>query len=163
VKFSADSQNLMLYGPTLINRFTENEQSDGPPVVAWFDSQDLSVAWSARVEGVRDGIYPTGEEVQNLHQPGAASYYSPGLAFSPVQDILYIVHADKDELTSVDFNERSLKTVQIRPQLSWFERFLRLTAGVAYAKTADGTSRTVAISNDGQWLYSAGTQSKTNK
>jgi hypothetical protein len=109
---------------------------------------------------LRDGIYPLDENAKNLHEPGAAIYYSPGLAFSPVQDVLYIVHPDKDELTSIDFASRSIKTVEIQPRLTWFERFLSLTAGVAYAKAAAGTTRSAVISSDGQWIFSVGSRSE---
>jgi hypothetical protein len=62
-------------------------------------------------------------------------------------------------LTTVDFNAQKVGTAEIRPRLSWFERLLSLTAGVAHAKIAEGTSKHAVISPDGQFLYIVGQRS----
>jgi dipeptidyl aminopeptidase/acylaminoacyl peptidase len=158
LKFTESGDALMLYGPVVKNRFTENEMSAGPPQVFLLDAADLSPLWSAELTGVRDGIYPKDENVttQSMHEPGQAFYLNPGLAFAPDRDALYIVHADSEQLTTVDFDRQSVETVQIQTKLTWFEQLLSLTAGTAHAKIADGTSKQVAVSPDGQLLYVTG-------
>jgi hypothetical protein len=152
----------MLYGMVIENRYTENEMSAGAPNVRLLDAADLSQRWSAELEGVRDGVYPTDEKVPvDYSQPGTAMYLSPALAFAPNQDTLYVVHADSDHLTTVDFIAQKIATVEIEDQLSWFERLLSLTAGVANAKVADGTSKMAAVSPDGQFLYVVGLRSES--
>jgi len=69
-----------------------------------------------------------------------------------------IVHSALDKLTAVDFAARQVETIDIRPQLSWFERLLWLTAGVARAKVAQGASLRAQVSPDGQLLYVVGSK-----
>ena len=164
LKFSSDSQGLMVYGTVIQNRFTANEMAAGPPVVVLLDAGDLSPRWSAELEGLRDGIFPkdrdAGETV-DLSQPDSAVYLYPGLAFAPDRDVLYAVHPDEDKLTTVDFAAQSVETIEIQTSLTWFERLLALTAGVAQAKVAEGTSRQAVISPDGQTLYVLGQNNRT--
>jgi dipeptidyl aminopeptidase/acylaminoacyl peptidase len=159
MKFTSDGNGLMVYGSQIENRYTVNEMSPNPPIVALLDSADLSVRWKTLLKGVRHGVVPkdeSGDVSADLHQPGQAIYLYPGLAFAPGQDILYVVHPDEDKLTTVDFGAQKVSTVQIKPQLSWFERLLSLTAGVAHAKIAEGTSKQAVASQDGQFLYIVG-------
>jgi DNA-binding beta-propeller fold protein YncE len=124
---------------------------------------DLSPRWSAELKGVRDGIFPIDESVTeaNIHEPGQAFYISPGLAFAPERDTLYVVHADSEQLTTVDFESQKVETVDIRARLTWFERLLALSAGVAHAKIGDGIIRQAVVSPDGQFLYVVGVNNMT--
>ena len=161
LKFTADGESLMMYGITIENPYTESE-SGGAPQVRLLDSSNLSPRWSAELEGVRDGMYPTDEDVPvDYSQPGTAMYLSPALAFAPKQDALYVVHADSDQLTIVDFSDQTIATVEIWDQLNWFEQLLSLTAGVAHAKVADGASKQAVISPDGQFLYVVGVHNES--
>ena len=163
LKFTADGESLMMYGITLQNRYTENE-SGGAPQVRLLDTTDLSPQWSAELDVVRDGVYPMDENVPiNYSQPGTAMYLAPALAFAPNQDSLYVVHADSNHLTTVDFSAQTIQTVEIQDQLNWFERLLSLTAGVAHAKVADGTSKQAIISPDGQFLYVVGMHNESTE
>ena len=162
LKFTKSSEALMLYSAA-IN--TANGLSAGVPQVLLLHATDLSPLWLADLDDVHDGIFPKDEEVtpSNIHEPGQAFYISPGLAFAPDQDTLYIVHADSEQLTTVDFQSQKVKTVEIQTRLTWFERLLSLTAGIAYAKIGDGIIRQVAISPDGQFLYVVGVNNATFK
>ncbi|RPJ24016.1 MAG: hypothetical protein EHM33_19170, partial [Chloroflexi bacterium] len=155
LKFTENGEALMLYRPTF---GMMNELNAPPPQVLLLDAADLSPRWSAELEEVHDGIFPKDENVTpaDLYEPGQALYISPGLAFAPEQDTLYIVHADAEQLTTVNFGAQKVETVEIQTKLSWFERLLSLTAGVAHAKIADGTHKQVAVSPDGQFLYVTG-------
>jgi len=155
LKFTENGEALMLYSPALN---ATNGLSTDPPQVLLFSAAHLSPLWSTELEAVRDGVFPTDETVtqQELYEPGKALYLSPGLVFAPNRDILYIVHADSEQLTTVDFDTHKVETVEIQARLSWFEQLLSLTADVAHAKIADGTSKQAAISPDGKILYVIG-------
>lgn len=162
MKFTAGGESLMLYGMAIQHRFTENEMNGGPPQVRLLDALDLTPRWSAELESVHDGIYPTDEKITpDLSQPGTAMYLSPAAVFAPGQNTLYVVHADSDQLTIVDFEAQNVETLEVQAGLNWFERLLSLTAGVAHAKIADGTSKQAAVSPDGQFLYVVGMRSET--
>lgn len=163
LKFTQDGQALMLYSPAADDPST---LSSNPPQVLLLAATDLSPRWSMEVEGVRDGVFPKDETVTTrveLFEQGNALYLSPGLAFAPDEDMLYIVHADAEQLTTVDFSAQHIRTLEIQPKLSWFEQLLSLTAGVAHAKFVDGTNKQAVISPDGQWLYVIGMSHSSSK
>lgn len=162
LKFTESGEALMLYSLTT-NR--ANNLTASPPKVLLLDAVDLTPRWSMDVEDVRDGIFPRDENVtqQNYYEPGQAFFISPGLVFAPDRDVLYIVHADSEQLTTVDFEHQNIKTVDSQPKLTWFERLLSITAGVAHAKIGDGITRQAAISPDGQFLYVVGVNSATSQ
>jgi DNA-binding beta-propeller fold protein YncE len=160
LKFTEDGQGLMLYSPRIAS---ENGLTAGPPQVLLLNAGDLTPRWSAELEGVHDGIFAKDETVTSatIHEPGMALYISPGLAFAPDRDALYIVHADSEQLTTVDFESQRVKTVEVQPKLTWFERLLSMTADTAYAKIGAGITRQAAVSPDGQFLYVAGVNNTT--
>lgn len=162
MKFTTDGSGLIIYGYRTENPSTVNQQNPDPPIVALFASSDLSVSWSANLEGIRHGILPKDEsssEQVDFTQPGQAIYLFPGLAFAPEHDVLYVVHADEDKLTTVDFAAQEIGSVEITPELSWMERLLSLTSGVAHAKVAEGTSKRAVVSPDGEYLFIVGQHS----
>lgn len=157
MKFTTDSESLMLYGTVTKNRYTVNEVNGGAPLIKLLDVADLSPRWSAELETVHDGIFPKDENVTpDLSQPGTALYISPAVVFAPDQNTLYVVHADSDQLTIANFDSQEVQTVEIQAELTWFERLLSLTAGVAHAKVSDGTTKQAVLSPDGQLLYVVG-------
>lgn len=162
LKFTESGQALMLYGPA-INTLPDGITS-GPPQVWFLHVEDLSTRWSAELENVHDGIIPKDETVTQatLYEPGQAFYISPGLVFAPDRDALYIVHADSEQLTTVDFEKQNVETMDIQTKLTWFEGFLSMTAGTAHAKIGDGITRQAAISPDGRFLYVVGVNSTTS-
>ena len=159
MKFTSNGSGLMIYGYRTENPSTVYQVNTEPPIVVLLDSTDLSVRWKDDLQGVHHGIVPkdeNGDAPVDIFQPGQAVYYLPGLTFAPQRDILYVVHPSEDKLTSVDFAAQKISSVEIRSKLSWFERFLSLTAGIAHAKVAEGTTKRVTISPDGQFLYIVG-------
>ena len=161
MKFTANSESLMLYGLVIQNRYTENETNSAPQIKL-LDIANLNPLWSVELEGVRDGVYPKDEKVAvEYSQPGTAIYFSPAVVFAPDQNTLYVAHADSDQLTIADFDSQKVETLEIQPELSWLERLLSLSAGVAHAKVADGTSKQAVISPDGQLLYVVGLRSES--
>lgn len=160
MKFIEDGTRLMLYSPAIYNGL-----SAGPPKAILLDAIDLSPLWTVELEHVRDGIFSKDENStpENIHEPGQAYYISPGLTFAPDRDALYIVHADSEELTTVNFESQTVETVEIQTKLTWFERLLSLTAGAAHAKIGDGTIRQAVVSPDGQFLYVVGVNNITSQ
>lgn len=163
MKFDANGSGLMLYGSKSENPNTVNQMNPDPPLAVLLDSTDLSVRWKTSLDGVHHGILSKDGNVvatPDLTQPGSAIYLYPGLAFAPDSDILYVVHADEDKLTTVDFAAQKVTTLNIKPQLSWLERLLSLGAIDAHAKVAEGTRKDAVISPDGKFLYIVGQRSE---
>jgi hypothetical protein len=153
--FTADNQSLMSYGRAFA---TNQGPSQGPPTVELRSAEDLDVLWTRTLVDVHDGFVPNANYKGDPYEPGAGSLFTPGAAFSPTTDLLYIVHADADKLTRVDFNRKSVLTLEIKPKLGWFERWLMLAASEAYAKEQNGVERRAVISKDGSVVYAAGVQ-----
>ena len=160
LKFTEDGEALMLYRSTV---HPLDQWKAGPPQIQLLEAADLSPRWSVGLKEVHDGIFPKDETVTsaNMHEPGQAFYISPGLAFAPDRDALYIVHADSKHLTTVDFESQRVETVEIQRKLTWFERMLLLTGSVAHAKIGDGINRQAVVSPDGGLLYVVGVNSVT--
>lgn len=158
IKFTTDGKAIMAYGPHFA---PDVAVSIGAPKATLYSVSDLSVLWSVELDGVRDGIFPKkeGTSTEDLFQPGAAVGYTPGVVFAPDRDMLYVVHGDGDKLTTVDFANQKVSTVNVQAQLSWFDQLLSLTADVAYAKGMDGTTKQAVISQDGKFLYVVGNTS----
>lgn len=140
--FSPDGEALLAYGSTY--------EGQPRPQAALFNAGDLSDAWAPPLRGVRDGEYPlaTGDDATEERQ-----WMRPAVALSPDRRYLYLVHADEERLTTVDFVARAVATTELRLARPWFERLLDLTAGVARAKAANLTGKQAVLSADGARLY----------
>ncbi len=163
LRFTRDGSSLMAYGRVLVDRFTENERSEGPAQAALFNADDLSAAWSVELTGVLDGLYAVKAGSTDVHTPGNGWYFYPGVVFAPDADALYVVHADQDRLTHVDFTAGSFHTLDIHHQVSLLERFLMLGTLTAHAKAGSGVTRQAVISPDGQVIYTAGTRNEMHQ
>jgi hypothetical protein len=162
IRFTVDSTGLMLYGTEILHRYTVNEITTRSPRVVLLDGDNLRLRWRVELKSLRDGIYlkdESGTGGVDISKPGSAIYYHPGVAFAPHHDTLYIVHADRNELTSVDFAAQKVITTDIYTPMTWFERLISLGAGIAHAKVGEGTSKSAVISADGQYLFVVGQES----
>lgn len=162
LEFTEDGKALMLYRPRLNPK---DRITAGSPQVLLLNASDLTPLWSTDLNDVHDGVFAKDETVTsaNIYEPGHASYLSPGLVFAPDRDALYIVHADSERFTTVDFENQRVETVDIQPKLTWFERMLSMTAGAAHAKIGDGITRQASVSPDGQFLYVVGVNNATSQ
>jgi hypothetical protein len=155
----------MRYGEATIMLYarqenTETGLSEGPPVAELRSAADLTLAWSTELEDVRDGFEPYEPGKGAAHEPGAGTTYRPAVLLDPLAGMMYIVHADVDRITRVDFAKRETPTQDIRPALTLFERWLALGATAAHAKVQDGIERRALLSPDGEVAYTAGVKSK---
>jgi hypothetical protein len=66
-------------------------------------------------------------------------------------------------LTTVDFAQRSRRTVAIMPRLTWLERLLALGSFTAYAKELNGAFKAAVLSADGERLYVVGRKISTTQ
>ena len=161
VKFTTNGKALMVYGPHLANTGIAANAgvSVGAPKAALFAVSDLSVLWSVELTGIRHGTFPKKADTantQDIYQPGAAWHYEPGIALAPNSDVLYVVHGDEDKLTTIDFTHQKVSTVDVHVKTSWLDQLMALTAGVAYAKGMEGTTKRAVISPDGKFLFVGG-------
>jgi len=162
LSFTQDGSGLMTFGRRSVDRFTENERADGPARAALLDASDLSLTWAVELTGVFNGIYPVDEAASTaVHSPGGGRYFYPGAAFEPGEDVLYIVHAESEKLTRVDFAARRFDTQEIKPRLTLLERFLMLGASTAHAKAGNGVMRQAVIPPGSKFLYTVGTRDET--
>jgi hypothetical protein len=142
-----DGAHLMVYG-------TQGEADSGlnpTAQAARLDYATLQIEWSQVLGEVLDGQYlPEGVALKEALDQSI--WYGPGYAWAPNSTQLYLVHADDDRLTTVDFAAETVATLTIAAEQSWLDRLMALTAGVAEAKLMNGTIKQAALSPDGQRL-----------
>jgi hypothetical protein len=145
LEFTPDGTRLIVYGSSYTNEIT--------PQVALLDAADLHLLWEQPLPQVRHGDYPLagaqGEhpETENIR---------PAYTLSPDRRYLYLVHADEEKLTRVDFVDRTVTTGAVAAAQGWPDWFFSLTAREAYAKSANGTSKQGLLSPDGSRFYVVG-------
>jgi WD40 repeat protein len=161
IQFTADGKALMAYGPHIASDGDAANAgvSVGSPKATLYSLSDLNLLWSTELDGVRDGTFPKKADApitNDIYLPGAAWHYEPGIAFSPNSDTLYLVHGDEEKLTTVDFVNQKVHTVDVQVKTSWLDHLMSFTAGVAHAKGMDGTVKQAFISPDGKLLFVGG-------
>lgn len=160
LRFSTDGQTIMSYehpdGGT-------SDPSQGPPVIAVRSAADLSLQWSKTLPQIEDGFVPNQSGSGDPNQPDTGSIFQPAVVFAPASDTLYVVHADVPKLTRVDFDRKLVLTLNIRPEVSWIEGLLALSASDAYAKGQNGVRMQARISPDGTLIYTDGVQTVLTK
>lgn len=143
-QFTPDESGIMFYG---------TKGSTAKSFVALLDANTLELLWEEEIEGLINGmVMPEGSTDQM-----DGKWWQPAFVFANGTPTLYVVHADQEQLTTVDFAVQSMQTVAITKPLAWIERLLMLTARTAQAKVANGVSKQAMISPDGTQLYVIGT------
>jgi hypothetical protein len=152
--FTANGKWLEIYGST-----AGGDTEQQPIVYAlllW--ATNLGLAWRQPLS-VLDGSQLVGPKDQEK----ALVTWSPGMAFIPGKDILYLVSANEDKYTIIDYINRSVETKDIHPApVSWFEQLLALTAINAQARAMWGVQKQAALSADGARLYVTGQSTSTS-
>jgi hypothetical protein len=158
IAFTPDGASLMVYG----TRYEGAEGLNPQPLAALVDAADLHTTWSDELTGVMDGEYAAeGLSSQDRHL--MSNGWSAAVVLAPETQHLYVVHADADMLTTVDFAQRSRRTVAIMPRLTWLERLLALGSFTAYAKELNGAFKAAVLSADGERLYVVGRKISTTQ
>jgi dipeptidyl aminopeptidase/acylaminoacyl peptidase len=153
--FTPDGASLMMYGG-------QPESAVGVKPIAraaLLDAADLSAQWEQPLAGVLDGQERSAEG----YEPGVYVSWRPAVILAPDRNTLYIVHAGDERLTTVNFAARSVSSVEIGPAQSWLDWLMALGAGVAHAKSPDGTWKRAALSPDGARLYVVGETGKSSQ
>jgi hypothetical protein len=149
-QFTPDGATLMLFGMGGEGVMQEIPTTE----VALLDASNLETLWQTRVEGLLNGTYMK----EGSNDPHDGIWWQPGAVFARDKAMLYVVHADQDQLTMIDFGTQSIRTRAITKPLSWVERLLMLTARTAYAKVANGVTKQATLSADGTQIYAVGTR-----
>jgi hypothetical protein len=149
MRFTPDGSGIMLFGTdsgenTMITNATTQ--------VVLLDAANLETIWQQAVDDLINGN--TMEVVSD--DPHEGIWWQPAAVFAPDKATLYVVHADQDQLTTVDFSAQQVTTRPISEKLSWIEQLLMLTARTAHAKMLNGTTKEAALSPDGTMLYVTG-------
>ena len=145
IQFTPDDRAIMIYGTS----GTTGAQSH----VLLLDATTLEIVWQAQIEGLLNGQVMKEGSTDWLD----GFFWQPAAAFALDQPMLYIVHADQERLTTVNFAAQSIDTQATTKPLSWIERLLMLTARPVYAKMANGITKQAMLSPDGTHLYVIGT------
>ncbi len=128
----------------------------GPFAVQRLDGASLAVQWDQTLPEIVSGSWCTAA-CDGEHSGRRTTAWQPGVAASPDGRFLYIVHADADQLTTIDQDDGSVHSVPIQAGQSWLERLLTLTASPVAAKSlGDGAHKSVVVSADGRYLYVVG-------
>jgi hypothetical protein len=124
--------------------------------VAVLDGETLSEQWQAQLPAIRDGQYADLKNLGDQALHDASVWWTPAAVFAPDASRLYVLHADSDTLTTVDFSKRSTTTAAVAKPRSFLQRLLAWAGGVAEAKMMNGTYRQGVLSADGTRLYTVG-------
>jgi hypothetical protein len=128
----------------------------GPPRALLVDATSLETQWDQTLDELTSGIWCE-ENCGSSHEQALFTNWQPAGTFSPDRQRLYLVHPDRDRLTTLDFVGRQVRTVEIQAGSAWINQLLALTAGVAHAKGGmQGAIKAAAISPDGTRLYVVG-------
>lgn len=160
VKFTSDSQGLMTYEHP---DASAGKPYEGPPMVSLRSTQDLTIQWSRSLAGLTDGFLPGPTYAGDPNEPGTGNLFQPAVVFSPIANRLYIVQANVDRLTKVDFDRKSVLTLDIHKPLSLLDRWPELGVMEGHALGWSGTQLQAQIAADESAVYTAGFQSSVAK
>lgn len=143
--FTGNGKWLAIYGST---QGGETEQLPAAyALLLW--TNHLGLAWRQELN-ILDGSSLVGPKDQEK----TLVSWSPGLAYAPERDLLYIVSANEEKLTIVDYINRSVEAKIIQTaSASWLDHLLSWTASTAQARTMWGVQKQAVLSSDGGRLY----------
>lgn len=151
LNFAQDGKTLVVYGQPLSDK--EGVTQPPPPRIALLDAATLEPQWEQTLPEIVSGSWCI-ETCQEQEGQQLSAYWNPAVIPSKDGRQLYIIHADAEKLTTVDFAARTIRTTAIQTARSWFDDFLALSADVAEAKGgANGVYKYAVLSPDGTKLY----------
>lgn len=152
--FTADGKTLAVYGQA------DSDESavapPPPPHELLLDARTLEVKQEITLDTLASGSWCV-QNCQASHEQHLSKYWGPAVIPSKDRNSLYIVHADSDQLTTIDLANGTIHTEDIRLARTLFEDFLTLSANVAQAKGGyEGVNQYAALSPDGARLFVLG-------
>jgi hypothetical protein len=154
IKYTSDGAQLAIYGQPLSS--DPGMTQPDPPRVLWVDAATLDPKWEQPLTNILSGSWCL-ENCQSSHEQLVNQLWLPAFVFAPDGRKLYIAHADAERLTSVDFGARTLRSVDVRVERSWWEQWFDFRGRVAEAKgITHGAYKSAVLSPDGQRLYVVG-------
>jgi hypothetical protein len=154
MKYTQEGTALAIYGQPL--SAVPGMAKPDPPRVLLVDAATLDILWDQPLASIISGSWCL-ENCDAPHGEQTFAYWWPAVVPSHDGHTLYVVHADEEKLTAVDFDARTVHSVEIREARLWFEELLALTAGVAQAKGGEnGAFKEAVLSADGTRLYAIG-------
>jgi hypothetical protein len=156
--FTNNGKWLAIYGST--GGEATEQQPSSFALLLW--ANHLGLAWRQQLS-ILDGSLLVGVKDQEK----TLVSWAPGLAYAADKDILYIVSANEEKFTVLDYINRSVETKDIQTQTaSWLDELLAQTAGAAQARAMWGIQKQAVLSADGDRLYvtgqATGTQTGAN-
>lgn len=152
IAFRPGENQLVIYGQSP----GSNPGVEQPPAprVLLLDLQDLKIAWDHELTSVLSGYWCVTQCNGHFEQSSSFAIWNPVVVLAPDAGALFIAHADRDNLTRVDLQTRTVTSVNLQTASSWLDQLFSLSPQVAYAKgNQNGTSLQGAISPDGSRLY----------
>jgi hypothetical protein len=139
-----------------------NYLADDVPHVRLVDLVTGHLIADVRLDGVTAGQMQI--ETAGPDEP-PYRFYLPGLAWDLEHDLLYVVHADTDQITVVDLAKGEIsRQATIHPRYTLLERLGNWLVPVAAAKGAvPGTEKRAVLSPDGTRLYVVGLRSEMTR
>ena len=131
IAYTADGKSIIICGQPL-GSDPGMTQPDAPHVLL-LDAATLDMQWDQPLTGIISGSWCL-ENCGASHEQQLFASWGPAVVASRVGRKLYVVQADAERLTTVDFDARTVRTVEIHPTQSWLGKLLELTAGIAEAK-----------------------------
>ncbi len=154
LQYAQDGKTLVVYGQALGD--DPGNLKPPPPSVALLDAATLEVEWEQMLTNIVSGSWCV-ENCQGSHEERLSAIWYPAVVPSHDGRHLYIVHADVDKLTTIDFSSRTIRTTELQTARLGFDNFLARFADVAEAKGgASGVHKYAVLSLDGTRLYVSG-------
>jgi hypothetical protein len=124
------------------------------PRVLLLNAATLEVKCEQKLPMIVSGYWCI-EKCDASHGEQIFANWTPAVVLS--SNRLYIVHANEQQLTTVDFTDRAVHTIGIQETKSLFDKLLALTAGTAKAKgSSNEVFKAGELSPDGTRLYVVG-------
>lgn len=154
--FTPDGDSLVVYG-TGVPDVSNDREVPGWARVAIRNAADLALEWETNLPEVLDGV--SCEENCRDDYEGRVLWQPAVVMGGAADSSIFVVYAHEEKMTVVDLGDRTARSMPIEPAVSWLDRLIAATAGVAHAKMIEGVSKQAVISPDGSRLYVAGWQS----
>jgi hypothetical protein len=146
--FIANGKWLAVYGST--QGGNTPQQPSAFALLLW--ANNLGLSWRQQLN-ILDGSMLVGPKDQDK----ALVTFSPALAYDPAQELLYIVSANEEKFTMVDYRNRIIETRLIQStSISWLYQLLTQMTNISKSGAIWGIKKQAVLYEDGSRLYITG-------